>query len=383
MKKNIHKRYYPLSLDIEGKKVVVVGAGNIAWKKIKKLLIYKPKIEVVAKEIKSSEIAKLIKNKKINFQKSQYNKKILPNATLIIAATSNKKLNSQIQLDAKARVLVNVVDDKKKCEFICPAVIEKNGLQIAITTHGQNPKKARIARETLEKNFNIFSKNYLRLGTRSSPLAFVQVLEFLNKFRQFKSRINFVIEPFYNQGDYDKKSPIEKVSFYDRLEKALIKKEIDIALHSAKDLDGYIDPRVETLAFSKSIHPLEAFVSRNNLCLKDLPLKARIGASGVRRMEQLKKIRKDFKLVRIRGNIEERLSLIKKENLDGIIIAMAALKRLGLDFLATEIIPKEVMSPPLLQGKLAIQVRRDDLEIKKLLIPILKKMGYELQTNNV
>ena len=340
------RKYYPLSLDIQDQKCVVVGAGIVAYQKIKKLLIYRPQILVIAKEIKSPEIAKLTKTKKINFKQTQYNKKFLAQAILVIAATNNKKLNSQIQKDAKkANILVNVVDDKKLCQFICPAIIETNRLQIAITTHGQNPKKAREAREILEKNLHIFdSKKIIKLGTRKSPLALTQVNEFIAAFHKIKPSQIFQIITFDNQGDIDKKSKIENISFSNKIEEALEKKEIDMALHSAKDIDEQIDSKNKSnlmvLWLSKSIDAHEALVSPKDYTLKTLPKNARVGASGQRRREQLKQIRPDLKLVPIRGNIEERLGLIEKKKLDGVIIAMAALKRLGLDFLASDLLYK-------------------------------------------
>ena len=361
-----------------------MGAGAIAYKKIKKLLNYNPQIEIIAQEIKSKEIKNLIKKKKVKFKQAQYDKNILDKAKLVIAATNDRKLNSQIKYDTENfGALVNVVDDKKLCEFICPAIIEKSGLQIAITTHGQNPKKARLTRETLEKHFNILNQNIIRLGTRKSPLALAQVDEFITAFQKIKPNQKFEILTFNNQGDKDKKSNIEKVSFCNRLEQALVKKEIDIALHSAKDLDQKINNKLKILALSKSIDKNEALVSKNNLTLKNLPQNARIGASGQRRREQLAKIRPDLKLVTIRGNIGERLELIRTKKLDGIIVAMIALKRLGLSFLASEIISQKIMPAHPLQGSLAIQICADNLETQKLLGSTLTKMKYQIhETHN-
>ena len=380
------KKYYPLSLDIENKKCIVVGAGTVAYKKIQKLLIYKPKIEVVSKEIKSTEIAKLIKEKKIKFIQTEYNKNILDKAVLIIAATNDKNLNSQIQKDAKNKgILVNVVDDKKLCQFICPAIVEKDGLQIAITTHGQNPKKARIARETLERNFDIFNKKeIIKIGARPSPLSLTQVHEFISAFNKIKPNQIFEIIIFNTKGDCDKKSKIEQIDFHQSLDLALLNNKIDIAIHSAKDVDNIVESetkgmknKLQILALSPCIDNHEALISPKDYTLETLPKNARVGASS-RRREQFKKLRKDLTFVFIRGNINERLMLIKEKKLDAIIIAMAALKRLGLDFLASQVIPNKIMPAHPLQGYLAIQIRRDDKDLKNNLLPTFKKMDYKI-----
>lgn len=379
---NTFKRYYPLALDINAKKCAVIGAGNVAFQKIKKLRNYGANIFVIAPAIKSLEIKNLAKKGEINFIQDSYQKKYLKNAILVIAATDDKKLNAKIKKDAaEEKALVNVVDDKKLCQFICPAIIEKNRLQIAITTHGQNAKKSRQTRETLEKNF--FAKNkIIKIGTRSSPLALAQVNEFINAFQKIKPNQAFEIITFHTKGDYDKKNPIEQVDFYKTLEAALLEGKIDIALHSAKDIDEKVEKnnleKLQVLALSPSIDKREALVSQNNYTLKTLPKNAKIGASGKRRMEQIKKIRPDIQTVRIRGNIGERLNLIKEKKLAGIIVAMAALKRLGLSFLASEIISQKIMPPHKLQGRLAIEIRRKDKQTKKILIKPLKKMLYEV-----
>jgi len=130
---------------------------------------------------------------------------------------------------------------------------------------------------------------------------------------------------------------------------------------------------MEVFALSESIHPLDALVvhprlqTKGMFTLQTLPKNARLGVSGKRRREQVQAIRPDLELIPIRGNINERLALIEKENLDGIIIAMAALMRLGLDFLASETISDTIMPPHPLQGKLAMEIRKDDEMTKKIM----------------
>lgn len=150
-------RYFPVSLNIAGKNVLVVGGGRVGENKIKKLLKYGAKIKVIALEF-TKNILRLADTGKLIIKKREYKCSDLEQVVLVIAATSDKKINKTIWADAKKRnIWVNVVDDKKICEFISPAVIRKKGLVIAITTDGKNPKLSREFRIFLEGKIDEFN----------------------------------------------------------------------------------------------------------------------------------------------------------------------------------------------------------------------------------
>jgi len=171
-------------------------------------------------------------------------------------------------------------------------------------------------------------------------------------------------------GDRDKITPISDIEgndfFTAEIDEVLLRGDIDFAVHSAKDLSDQIPVGLVIAAITESIDPYDALVSKNNLKIGELGVRAKIGASSLRRKTQLKKYRIDFQIVDIRGNVEERLEKLDKDGLDAIIVASCALLRLGLEDRITQRIPFEILRPHPLQGSLAIEVRDNDKKIINL-----------------
>jgi len=197
-------------------------------------------------------------------------------------------------------------------------------------------------------------------------LAIKQAREIQNMLK--KEVFEFV--PIETHGDKDKLMPfshIEGTDFFTReIEEALIRGDIDAAVHSAKDLQEYIPTQLEVAAITASISPYECLISRDNRRLDELLPGARIGTSSRKRKEALLKYRRDFKVCDLRGNIEERINQLDRGNFDAIIVAHAALIRLGRENRITQVIPQEIIPAHPLQGSLAIEVRADDAEMIKL-----------------
>jgi hydroxymethylbilane synthase len=210
-----------------------------------------------------------------------------------------------------------------------------------------------------------------RVGTRTSPLALKQVEEVLSILKGFYPGMQAEVIGIDTYGDKDKVTPISEIEgtdFFTReIDEALLKNEIDFAIHSAKDLPDELKDGLVTPVITSSIDPFDALVSKSGLTLDKLPEGARIGTSSLRRKAQLKEYRKDFEIVDIRGNIEERLQRLDNMDLDAIVIAACALTRLGLSYRITQRIPLEILKPHPLQGGLAIVARAVDLELVKLL----------------
>ena len=143
-------RFYSIGLDIKNKKVVIVGGGKIAEKKVKNLLPYESYISLVSPDL-TDDLQKLAERKKIGYFKKKYSTADIKNAFLIFACTSDNKINKKIFRDAKKLgILVNVCDKTKLCNFIVPAVIKKNGLLITVSSDGKNPKLSKRFKEVLE-----------------------------------------------------------------------------------------------------------------------------------------------------------------------------------------------------------------------------------------
>lgn len=212
------------------------------------------------------------------------------------------------------------------------------------------------------------------VGTRKSPLALKQVEEILGYLKKFSPGLEVEIKGIDTYGDKDKAtsiSDIERTDFFTReIEEALLKGEIDFAVHSAKDLPDKIPNGLCIAAVTKSIDPYDVLVSKDNLQIDQLRQRAKIGASSERRKLQLKKFRSDFQVVDIRGTIHERLTKLDSGGLDAVIIAACALIRLGLEERITQRIPFEILKPHPLQGSLAVETRQDNTELVKLLSKI-------------
>ncbi len=209
-----------------------------------------------------------------------------------------------------------------------------------------------------------------RIGTRTSPLALKQVEEILTDLRKFHPDFKAEIVGIETYGDRDKTTPISRIEgtdFFTRdIDKALLKGDIDFAVHSAKDLPGTLKEGLIVAVLTKSIDPYDVLVSNGNLKLYELKHGAKIGTSSLRRKIQLKQYRYDFNIVDIRGNIGERLKILNETDFDAIVIAAVGLVRLGLGHRITQRIPFEILRPHLLQGKLALVARRNDEDIIRM-----------------
>ena len=144
---------YPIFLELKGRRVVVIGGGTVAVRKVQSLLAAKARLVVVAEHIDKMMTA-LCKSKNTELIKSKYSKEYLAEAVLAIAATNNHKLNQQIYKDCQElEVLCNIVDEPEFCDFYVPAVVRRGDLQIAIGTEGHCPAYAGHIRKKLEKIF--------------------------------------------------------------------------------------------------------------------------------------------------------------------------------------------------------------------------------------
>ncbi|MCM8796993.1 MAG: hydroxymethylbilane synthase [Candidatus Omnitrophica bacterium] len=210
-----------------------------------------------------------------------------------------------------------------------------------------------------------------RIGTRTSPLALRQVEEILEGLRKFYPDFKAEIIGIDTYGDKDKFTPISQIEgtdfFTKEIDEALLTGEIDFAVHSAKDLPDEIPKGLVVVAITESIDPYDALVSKGNLRLDELRKGAKIGTSSLRRKMQIKNYRRDFQIVDIRGNMDERLRTLEETDLDAVVVAAAGLIRLGLKDGVTQRIPFEILKPHPLQGSLAIVVREDNQELIDLL----------------
>lgn len=144
-------KYYPIYLDILKKRCVVIGGGNVAERKIERLLSCGARVEVVGKTL-TPLLAAWRDEGRIVHRDTDYEASCLSGATLVIGATDDDAVNESISRDARARgIPVNIVDDPVRCDFILPSIVERGDLMIAISTAGKSPALAKKLREDLEK----------------------------------------------------------------------------------------------------------------------------------------------------------------------------------------------------------------------------------------
>ena len=209
----------------------------------------------------------------------------------------------------------------------------------------------------------------LKIGTRGSQLALYQANWVKEKLIQAHPTLKVTLIKIKTTGDRIQDAPLAKIGgkglFVKEIEEALITRRIDLAVHSIKDVPTELPQGLHLSAITKREDPRDVFISGDGTLLKDLPQGAKIGTSSLRRQAQLLHFRGDFEMVPLRGNLDTRLKKLRAMNLHGIVLALAGVRRLGLESRITEIIPTEISIPAIGQGALGIEARVGDEEIEE------------------
>lgn len=215
----------------------------------------------------------------------------------------------------------------------------------------------------------------IKVGSRASRLAVVQVDEVLALLKAQGISVECERRTYATTGDKDKTTSLATGAaddfFTDTLDIAVLNREVDIAVHSAKDLPQTMSEGLRVFALTKSVDDTDAFAG--GVKFKDLPPGAKVGTSSEIRRNGIKELNPTIEVVDIRGDIIERLNLIAKGICDGVIVATAALKRLGLEKHIQDIMPWEATP---LQGQLAVVGRADDTALENLFAPIDARRSY-------
>ncbi|HLR72549.1 MAG TPA: hydroxymethylbilane synthase [Pseudogracilibacillus sp.] len=208
------------------------------------------------------------------------------------------------------------------------------------------------------------------IGTRESQLAVIQSKWIINELEKQDVPFNFELKYISTKGDRNQNVALSKVGgtgiFIQDIEEALFEKEIDFAVHSMKDLPAQIPEAFKIGAIPVREDHRDAFIGRGKT-LDELSQDAVIGTSSARRAAQLKAAYPHLQTKWIRGPVDARIKQLEEGKYDGIILAVAGLKRLGLTDVITQYLPAEKFTPAAGQGALAIECRSDDEEILQLL----------------
>jgi len=212
-------------------------------------------------------------------------------------------------------------------------------------------------------------KSSIKIGSRGSRLALWQAKWVQSQLQSKGLRVE--IQKIKTTGDKILDVPLAKIGgkglFVKEIEEALIRKEIDLAVHSMKDMPSEIPEPLHLAAIPRREDPRDAVISREGLNIAGLPRGATIGTSSLRRQTQLSAFRSDLKFVMLRGNLDTRLRKLEEGNFDAIILAAAGLHRLGWKEQITEYLSPEILLPAIGQGALGIECRRDDQETNALI----------------
>jgi len=412
--------YFPFYIDIENKNCIVIGGGKTALRKIKKLALFNPHITVISPYI----LPEIFTVPDIEIIQRKYRPGDIDNAFMVITASDNRTLNEEIFRQCRNKnIFVNTVDDIEKCGFIFPALIHRNDITIGISTSGKSPLYAKFLRKVIDdmlddyhmqifgvmKRFRpyikeIFStekkrrealeavldfcllddnipddneiksmleriggKNMkIRIGTRKSKLALAQTniaADFLKKNFPY---IDIEIIPINTRGDRILNKPLEEIGgkgvFVSEIEKALLEKRIDIAVHSAKDLPVKLADGLEISGVTERDDYRDALVMKKGKNITDSP-SFTIGTGSIRRRHNIHKIFPHVSFSNIRGNIDTRLKKLSDNEYDSIILSMAGLERLGITENDGYIIyPLDYRKsvPAVCQGIIAIESRKGE-----------------------
>ena len=216
----------------------------------------------------------------------------------------------------------------------------------------------------------------VRIGTRGSPLALAQANETRRRLMEAHGlpSTGFEIVVISTSGDRIQDRPLSQVGgkglFTKEIEEALIAGQIDLAVHSSKDMPTRLPDGLELSAFLPREDVRDAFIGKSAASILDLPKGARLGSSSLRRQALVRRMRPDLDVVQFRGNVQTRLRKLEEGVAEGTILAYAGLKRLGLEHIVTALLPAEVFPPAPGQGAVCIESRIGDGRIRDMLASI-------------
>jgi hydroxymethylbilane synthase len=216
------------------------------------------------------------------------------------------------------------------------------------------------------------SPGVMRIGTRGSPLALAQAREVAARLAAAHGHaVTADIQVIRTSGDRIQDRPLAEVGgkglFTKEIEDALLRREIDVAVHSAKDMPTVLPDGLVLAACLEREDVRDVFISRKAASLRELPAGSVVGTASLRRQAMVKALRPDLAVVPFRGNVETRLRKLDDGVVDATLLALAGLKRLGLADAATAVIPVEDFLPAVGQGAIVIETRADDTRIRDLL----------------
>lgn len=212
----------------------------------------------------------------------------------------------------------------------------------------------------------------LVVGSRRSKLALTQSKQFIDKLKAIDPFLEIEIKEIVTKGDRIVNQQLSKVGgkglFVKEIQNELFNNDIDMAIHSLKDVPSIIPEGLTLGCIPDREIPFDAYIAKNHVPLEELPKNSIVGTSSLRRGAQILSKYPHLKIKWIRGNIDTRLNKLETEDYDAIILAAAGLKRMGWsDDVVTTYLDKDTLLPAIGQGALGIECRSNDIELLELL----------------
>ena len=214
------------------------------------------------------------------------------------------------------------------------------------------------------------TRSTLIVGTRGSQLALWQAEWVQSQIRAIVPDVSVILKRIQTSGDKIQDVPLAKIGgkglFVKEIEEALLRREIDLAVHSMKDVPSVLPEGLKIICVPEREDPRDALIARDGYSLEKLPVGARVGTSSLRRQAQLLHVRPDLEIAVLRGNVDTRLRKVRENHFDAIILAASGLKRLGWDQEVTEYLSVDVSLPAIGQGSLGLEGREEDRFVQDL-----------------
>jgi len=211
----------------------------------------------------------------------------------------------------------------------------------------------------------------IRIGTRASQLALAQTKWVIDRISAKYPGIRVDLVKIRTKGDRIIDRPLSTIGgkglFVKEIEEALARNEIDIAVHSLKDVPAELPDNLYIGIIPERDDPHDVMISKDNIALEDLPEGSCIGTSSLRRSAQLLHYRPDLKIVPLRGNLDTRIRKLDTTDIQAIVVAAAGLKRIGFKDRISQPFSFDLMLPAIGQGALGLELRRDDGETREIL----------------
>ncbi len=211
----------------------------------------------------------------------------------------------------------------------------------------------------------------LRIGTRGSALALAQAGWVKEKIEKYHPGMGVNLVVIKTKGDIMQDVALVKIGgkgvFVKEIEEALLRGDIDLAVHSLKDVPAELPPGLAIAVTPEREDPRDVFVAKRHIKFEAMPRRAKIGTGSLRRGFQLRNIFPDVEIVPLRGNLDTRLKKVETEDLDAVVVAAAGIRRMGWVSRVTQFLPVETIIPAVGQGTLAIEVREGDGMVREAL----------------